>query len=99
MAIFRNCFMLINKERRNIESELVYEKGGYRVSKMEQLTVRVNPNELLGMKELMLIIFDNRNIAVTQVALELIGFLFDHLDEDLADSLLEFKSRFLESCL
>ncbi len=34
----------------------------------------------------MKIIFDNKNIDVTQVALQFIGFLFDHLAQDLADS-------------
>ncbi len=51
------------------------------------------------MTQLMTIIFENKNIAVSQEALQFIGFLFDRLDETLIDSVSEFKSKILESCL
>lgn len=38
------------------------------------------------MKELMTIVFNNTDLRVTQLALEFIGFLFDHLSPDLAAS-------------
>ena len=52
------------------------------------LTIKVNPNDLVGMKDLMTIIFENKNIDVTQGALQFIGYLFDHLAKDLADSVI-----------
>jgi hypothetical protein len=47
----------------------------------------------------MTIIFENKNISVSQEALQFIGFLFDRLDESLIDSVSEFKSKILDSCL
>jgi len=51
------------------------------------------------MTQLMTIIFENKNISVSQEALQFIGFLFDRLDESLIDSVSEFKSKILDSCL
>lgn len=51
------------------------------------------------MNHLMTIIFENKNIAVSQEALQFIGFLFDRLDETLVDLVAEFKSKILDSCL
>jgi hypothetical protein len=38
------------------------------------------------MDQLMKIVFENKNIEVTQIALQFIGFLFDHLAKELQDS-------------
>ena len=47
----------------------------------------------------MIIVFGSNDIKVTQLALEFIGFLFDHLSEELAPSVLAFRATFLENCL
>lgn len=67
--------------------------------KKEVLTIKANPNELVGMKELMIIVFGSNDLKVTQLALEFIGFLFDHLSADLKKSVSTFRETFLESCL
>lgn len=46
----------------------------------------MNPNTLVGMKQLMNIVFENEKLEVVQAALEFIGFLFDHLTKALASS-------------
>jgi hypothetical protein len=51
------------------------------------------------MNQLMTIIFENKNISVSQEALQFIGFLFDRLDEALIHLIPEFKSKILDSCL
>ena len=51
------------------------------------------------MNQLMTIIFENKNIAVSQEALQFVGFLFDKLDESLVGLVTEFKSKILDSCL
>ena len=102
IKLFKNAFLLINEEKKTIEKKVIYHyptPHSYKKEKKEILTIKVNPNELVGMKELMIIIFENKNIEVTQTALEFIGFLFDHLAKDLAQSAVEFKSKFLETCL
>lgn len=47
----------------------------------------------------MIIVFESNDIKVTQVALEFIGFLFDHLSPELSASVLTFRTDFLEKCL
>ena len=47
----------------------------------------------------MTIIFENKNITVSQAALQFVGFLFDKLDESLVGLVSEFKSKILDSCL
>ncbi len=78
---------------------MTYKETSLRREKKIQTIITVNPNELKGMKELMAIIFTNKNIEVTQLALKEIGFYFDHLDEKLAGNIGEFKNNFLEKCL
>ena len=51
------------------------------------------------MTQLMTIIFENKNITVSQEALQFIGFLFDKLDESLVGLVAEFKTKILDSCL
>ena len=51
------------------------------------------------MTQLMTIIFENKNIIVSQEALQFIGFLFDKLDESLVGLVAEFKTKILDSCL
>ncbi len=63
------------------------------------MTVKVNPNSLNGMNQLMTIIFENKNISVSQEALQFVGFLFDKLDESLVGLVTEFKSKILDTCL
>jgi hypothetical protein len=53
--------------------------------------ITVNPNKLVGMTELMNVVFSNERLEVVQAALEFIGFLFDHLAKNLASSVKEFK--------
>ena len=61
--------------------------------------IKRNPNDLLGMDGLLLIVFQNINISVTMSAIEFIGFLFNHLTEELKPSIVEFKKNFLDNCL
>lgn len=51
------------------------------------------------MNELMTIVFGSSDLKVTQLGLEFIGFLFDHLSPELAPSVLTFRATFLENCL
>jgi hypothetical protein len=102
MSIFKKCFLLINEEEKNIDKKITYayvSPSSYRKEKKEHLTVKVNPNSLNGMAQLMTIIFENKNIAVSQEALQFVGFLFDKLDESLVGLVTEFKSKILDSCL
>lgn len=71
----------------------------YKKEKKEVLTIKANPNQLVGMKELMVIVFGSSDLKVTQLGLEFIGFLFDHLSPELASSVLTFRATFLENCL
>jgi hypothetical protein len=70
-----------------------------RREKREVTIITVNPNRLIGMNELMNVIFENEQLTVVQSALEFIGFLFDHLAKTLASSVKEFKENFLQQCL
>lgn len=47
------------------------------------------------MDELMIIIFGSNDLKVTQLSLEFIGFLFDHLSKELQGSILTFRTTFL----
>lgn len=71
----------------------------YRKERREILTIKANPNELVGMKELMTIVFGSNDLKVTQLGLEFIGYLFDHLSNELKPSVLTFRTAFLENCL
>ena len=51
------------------------------------------------MESLLIIVFQNKNIDVTMNSIDFIGFLFNHLREDLKSSVNEFKKKFLENCL
>ena len=51
------------------------------------------------MESLLTIVFQNKNIDVTMNSIDFIGFLFNHLREDLKSSVNEFKKKFLENCL
>lgn len=51
------------------------------------------------MESLLIIVFHNKNIDVTMNAIDFIGYLFNHLREDLKSSVTEFKKNFLENCL
>lgn len=47
----------------------------------------------------MTIVFGSNDLKVTQLGLEFIGYLFDHLSPELASSVLAFRATFLENCL
>ena len=47
----------------------------------------------------MTIVFGSNDLKVTQLGLEFIGFLFDHLSNELKPSVLAFRTTFLETCL
>lgn len=47
----------------------------------------------------MIIVFGSNDLKVTQLGLEFIGYLFDHLSPELAASVLTFRGIFLENCL
>ena len=47
----------------------------------------------------MTIIFGSNDLKVTQLGLEFIGFLFEHLSAELKGSVLTFRASFLETCL
>ena len=51
------------------------------------------------MEQLLLIIFENQYLTVTERSLKLIGFLFDHLAQNLAGSAITFRANFLNTCL
>lgn len=100
--IFQKCFLFINEDSRSIDKTVRYEyptPHAFRKEKRETLVIKRNPNELLGMDGLLLIVFQNKNISVTMNAIEFIGFLFDHLTEQLKPSVVEFKKNFLDNCL
>lgn len=81
-SFFRAVFFRLNEEQRFIDRKVVNIYPTHHATKKEKkeiLTIRANPNQLLGMKELMTIVFGNSDLRVTQNALEFIGFLFDHL--------------------
>jgi hypothetical protein len=99
---FKAVFFRLNEEQRFIDRKTVNVYPTHHATRKERkeiLTIRANPNQLLGMKELMAIVFGNGDLRVTQNALEFIGFLFDHLSPELATSVVEFRSTLLESCL
>lgn len=93
---------MINEEHRNIDRKIKFEyptPHSYKKEKRETLIINKNPNELVGMKSLLFIVFQNKNIDVTMNSIEFIGFLFNHLREDLKSFVTEFKRNFLENCL
>ena len=47
----------------------------------------------------MVIVFGTSDLKVTQLTLEFIGYLFDHLAPELTESIPAFRNTFLESCL
>ena len=100
--IFQKCFLFINEDARHIEKIIKYEyptPHAFRKEKRETLVIKRNPNDLLGMDGLLLIVFQNKNISVTMTAIEFIGFLFNHLTQELKPSIVEFKKNFLDNCL
>lgn len=97
-SFFRAVFFRLNEEQRFIDRKVVNIYPTHHATKKERkeiLTIRANPNQLLGMKELMTIVFGNSDLKVTQSALEFIGFLFDHLSPELSSSVVEFRSTLL----
>lgn len=100
--IFQRCFLQINEDVRNIDRIIKYEyptPHAFRKEKRESLVIKKNPNDLLGMDGLLLIVFQNKNITVTMNAIEFIGFLFNRLTNELKPSIVEFKRNFLDNCL
>ena len=47
----------------------------------------------------MKIIFSTNDLKLTEISLEFIGFLFDHLSNQLKDSVVAFRTDFLSNCL